>query len=526
MNNSFDSKISCEKSVAIILAAGIGKRLQPLTFDKPKPLIEVGGLPIIIHQLHALESCGVERVIVVLGYKSTLIKDTLLHSGLNIAIDLIDNADYDHTNNLFSLYLASKFINSEKSFCDYNRVILINGDIIFDKEILEDILANNSNQIAVDIGQYNDESMKVVIDNKNRIIQISKKIPATQAFGVSIDLYSFNKKTWCEFSLLISNMLVETSSRNHWTEHALQVFFNQSDYVFVPTDIKKRFWFEIDTIEDLKEAERLFIFFKKTEALINKKLFIFDLDGTLLLGNSILPFASECVSKLLLKNKIVVFLTNNSAYSKHEHLVRLIDLLGIQLNNDNLHTSVFDTIKYLHKQGIQKIFLIATPSVSKEFLTAGFDIDDEQAEAVVVTFDKTLTYNKLQKASYLLEKKNPAIFILTNRDIKCPTENGYIPDAGSIGRMLELTTDHKIDVCRGKPNSEMILDLILEHNLSVHDCVFFGDRLYTDIKMGDESGVMTVLMLTGETKFSDLDLDFISKNIVLKDLNELHDIIS
>jgi HAD superfamily hydrolase (TIGR01450 family) len=504
----------------------MGKRLRPLTLEMPKSLIKIGQIPIIIHQLQAMKLNGIDHVIIVLGYKSSMVKDTLSHFEPNYFIKIVENKDYENTNNLYSLYLTFEYLRKEISSHKYEKIVLMNGDVVFDRSILTDMLYIGGNRIAVDVGNYNEESMKVVVDNIKGIKCISKEIPKTEAFGVSIDLYQFDVNTWNNFESIVSTMIEKENLKNAWTEHALQRLFIESRSKFIPLDVKGRYWFEVDTIEDLKEAKRLFNVFHKAKYLIDKKMFLFDLDGTILLGNTVLPYVSEFLNLLLRLNKIIIFITNNSSMSKQEHLKRLRELLHIELQEENLYTSIEDTISFLKSESIHKIFPLATPSIIKEFTDNGFIIDSEQAEAIVVTFDKSLSYEKLEKASLLLENNENIRFILANQDLKCPTEKGFIPDAGSIAKLLETTTGKCIDVFRGKPNSEMITSLIMKNRLSSEDCVFFGDRLYTDITMGDKSGIMTILMLTGETEMYELDLSFLEKYIVLNDFQELLKIIN
>jgi HAD superfamily hydrolase (TIGR01450 family) len=275
----------------------------------------------------------------------------------------------------------------------------------------------------------------------------------------------------------------------------------------------------------LKEAQRVFRNRKDGAALSGKKLFIFDLDGTVLLGDSPSPNVKKCLKYLLKKNKSVVFLTNNSAFSKQQHITRLEKLLDMNIATSSLHTSIDDTVTYFRSVNMERLFLMATPPVEAEFKAHGFTINADNPQAVVVTFDKTLTYQKLAEASILLQKHPELPFVLTNRDVKCPTENGFIPDAGSISCLLEMASGHKINTYRGKPNPEMITDIINAHKLPKDDAVFFGDRLYTDVVLGKNSGVTTVLMLTGETKLSELELSFFDEHLVFSDFGELLDFI-
>jgi HAD superfamily hydrolase (TIGR01450 family) len=515
-----------DNTIAIILSAGVGKRLQPLTLETPKSLLKVGGLPILMRQLQAIKACGISKVILVLGYKSSMVKDVLLNSEYGPLIEIVENPEYESTNNLYSLYLALNYLEKSQSFQYLRRILLANGDVVFDKTILVDMLKESKNQIAVDIGVYYDESMKIIMDNSGYITKISKEIPQSEALGVSIDVYIFDNITLQSFKFVVSEMIEKENLKNAWTEHAMQRFFSEAQYKFIPMNVNGRYWFEIDTIDDLKEAERRFQLSQNMENLMDKKMFIFDLDGTVLLENTVLPNVKQFLTLLLQNNRQIVFLTNNSSISKNEHLERLKQLFAINLGEDNIYTSVEDTMNYLSRMKMRRLFLLATSSVSKEFLANDFILDSDQVDAVVVTFDRSLSYEKLERASLLLAREPKITFILTNGDLKCPTKNGFVPDAGSIGRLLELVSGRKIDVARGKPNPEMINNIILKQKMLKEDCVFFGDRLYTDIAMGDHSGVMTILMLTGETSFHELDLSFFEKFLVFNNYEELLGLIN
>jgi HAD superfamily hydrolase (TIGR01450 family) len=525
-NNNSSELYGSANTIAIILSAGVGKRLQPLTLETPKSLLKVGGLPILMHQLQAMKDCGVKKVILVLGYKSSMVNYVLLNSEYRPLIEIVENPDYESTNNLYSLYLALNYLEKSQSFHFPSRILLANGDVVFDKTILADMLKENKNQIAVDVGVYYDESMKTVLDNLGYVTKISKEIPQSEALGVSIDVYLFNSITLKDFKFVVSEMIEKENLKNAWTEHAMHRFFSETQHKFIPMNVNGRYWFEIDTLDDLKEAERRFQLSQKMKNLLDKKVFIFDLDGTVLLGNTVLPNVAQFLTLLLQNNKKIVFLTNNSSISKNEHLERLKQLFAIDLGADNIYTSVEDTINYLRRMKIRRLFLLATPSVREEFLANGFILESDKTDAIVVTFDRSLSYEKLERASLLLARKPRVPFILTNGDLKCPTKNGFIPDAGSIGRLLELVSGRKIDVARGKPNPEMIDNIILKQKMLKEDCVFFGDRLYTDIAMGDHSGVMTILMLTGETSFHELDLSFFAKFLVFNNYEELLDLIT
>jgi HAD superfamily hydrolase (TIGR01450 family) len=504
------------KTIAIILSAGQGTRLRPLTNNIPKCLLEVHGESILSHEIRALEGL-VDEIYVVVGYKADQIISKFVQK-----VKFFVNRDYDKTNNSYSLYLALE----ELKF-NFDRLVLLNGDILFDRSILEDMLRKEENLIAVDTTLYRGESMKVTLDG-NRINKISKDIKREDAYGVSIDLYSFSK----DVSEKLYNVLKKLD-KNVWTEVAIQEILSKANVY--PFDIGKRFWCEIDTLEDLKEANRRVLLEEQKRNILSKELFLFDLDGTLILGKKALPYAKSFINKLMNDGKKVVILTNNTSKTKKQHLSEIKSILGVKkLKKENIYTATEDTVKWLKDNGINRIFLLSTRAVYKEFSDFGFSISgavpnsvfdgnklEFSPQAVVVAFDKSLTYKKLSVATSILRKNKSVKLVFTNGDLLCPTESGFIPDTGSIGEFIKVATERKPDFVGGKPNKSVIEAICERFNVPKESCVLFGDRLYTDYKMGENSGIMTVLVLTGETQMEDLDLDFLRNNVVLKNFGEL-----
>ena len=172
------------KTKALILAAGFGSRLAPLTNDIPKTLVPVNGIPILIMQIENLINNGIKDIAVVAGYKSDVIVNTIKNSFPFVKI--IDNTNYQISNNMFSAYLDIKTIGFE-------NMIMMNGDVFFDSSVLTALLKfEHGNAIVVDIGKYNKESMKV-IEKNGRIMEISKTITKIDSLGCSIDIYKFDK---------------------------------------------------------------------------------------------------------------------------------------------------------------------------------------------------------------------------------------------------------------------------------------------------------------------------------------------
>jgi len=256
---------------------------------------------------------------------------------------------------------------------------------------------------------------------------------------------------------------------------------------------------------------------KQSVLLRKKKVFFFDLDGTLYLEDTLFNGVRELINLLMTKKKKIFFLSNNSSISTKEYSEKL-KIFGLNAKLENIIISTHPTIQYLKENNLKKIFLLGTKSLETEFTENGFEITDEDPQVVVLGFDKELTYEKLEKASYFLQKNLP--YVATHPDKVCPTKTGYIPDAGSMIALLFESTGKKPKIF-GKPNKEMLLFKLRELNIPADDAVIIGDRLYTDIKMGNEAGITTICVLSGETSRSMIEKSEFKPNIVINRASDL-----
>jgi len=249
--------------------------------------------------------------------------------------------------------------------------------------------------------------------------------------------------------------------------------------------------------------------------LTTKQVYFFDLDGTIYLGNKLFKGVLELIELLRIREKKFYFLSNNSSKSTEDYLKKL-NKFNLNITRDNIILSQHPTIDYLKKNNFKNIFLLGTQSLKKEFMKEGFNLTEDDPEILVLAFDQELTYERLVKAANILQKDDFP-YIATHLDNRCPTENGYIPDAGGIAALLYKATERMPKVF-GKPNKEMLLFKLDQLGISPKNAVMFGDRLYTDIKMGKEAGVTTCCVLSGEItmdmiKSSEYKPDFIINGI-------------
>ena len=254
--------------------------------------------------------------------------------------------------------------------------------------------------------------------------------------------------------------------------------------------------------------------------LTNKLVYFFDLDGTIYLGNKLFTGVLELIEILKKKEKKFFFLSNNSSRSTKDYITKL-NKLNLNISSDNIILSQHPTLAYLKKEKYKKIFLLGTKSLRDEFLQEGFILTDEDPEIIVLAFDQELTYDRLVKTSYLLQK-NDFPYIATHLDNRCPTEKGYIPDAGGIASLLYKTTERMPRVF-GKPNKEMLLFKLEQLKISPKDAIMFGDRLYTDIIMGLDAGVTTCCVLSGEMTLEMIEKSKYKPHFIINGIWELLD---
>lgn len=231
---------------ALILAAGLGTRLRPITDTRPKSMVEVNGKPILFKQIDNLLENGVEDITVVAGYKSEMMIEEINKSYKGIKI--IINDIYDKTNNMYSAYLALDHMYN-------NEFLLMNADVYYDSEILKELIKEEyKNAIVVETGIYNDENMKVSY-NGERLLGISKGIVELDAYGVSIDVYKFSKEGSKVFYDKVKEFINDKKELNQWTEVALNEVLKLIEFKPCPLMGK---WVEIDNYEDLIKAEGIF----------------------------------------------------------------------------------------------------------------------------------------------------------------------------------------------------------------------------------------------------------------------------
>lgn len=257
---------------------------------------------------------------------------------------------------------------------------------------------------------------------------------------------------------------------------------------------------------------------KKLELLKETELFVLDMDGTFYLDDEILEGSLEFLEQVERLGKRFVFFTNNSSKSPKTYINKLAKMHCL-IERNQIITSGDVMIQYLKEYYPEKtVYLVGTPDLEENFMENGILLTQEMPDVVVIGFDLTLTYEKLERACTYI--RNGAVFLATHLDINCPTKDGFIPDCGAMCAAIALSTGKEPKYV-GKPFKETV-DMVLSMTGAEREHVtFVGDRLYTDVKTGVANGAHGILVLSGETKLEDVAVSDTIPDAIFTGLNEM-----
>jgi choline kinase len=237
------------KTQIVILAAGQGRRLLPLTKNLPKTMLKVQEVPIIDHILEAIDMNLINEILITVGHSKSVVMNHLKNEYKGIPIKYVDNPKHSETNSLYSLWLAKKFLKE--------KIAIINADTLFNKKILENLI-NSEFEAALAIDDtipipLPEEAMKATIVNK-KIVDVSKKILAEKTNGDAIGIYKFSNES---LKILINELddLVSKSITKQLFTYAVRNILKKTDIFSVSTEGRK--WIEIDDQNDLNAAQDL-----------------------------------------------------------------------------------------------------------------------------------------------------------------------------------------------------------------------------------------------------------------------------
>lgn len=243
MNNPEKNKIT----LGVILAAGMAKRLRPLTDERPKCLLTIGQRTLLQRTVDAMLAAGIRELVVVTGYRAQMIRDFLTEHYPLLTIHFIDNPDYAHNNNIFSLWLT-------RPYTEGRDFLLSDSDILFDPQIIPAVLSAKGSALAVNRHELGEEEIKVIVDDDNRVVEISKVCSIEQAVGESV---GFEKMT-AEYSAALFKELEQMIER----EGLIDIFYERAFERLIPqghtfrmVDTTRFFSMELDTVEDYENAK-------------------------------------------------------------------------------------------------------------------------------------------------------------------------------------------------------------------------------------------------------------------------------
>ncbi len=252
------------------------------------------------------------------------------------------------------------------------------------------------------------------------------------------------------------------------------------------------------------------------------KLYLFDMDGTLYLGDQLYPFTKELLAEIRRTGGKYLFMTNNSSKSVADY-VKKLERLGIEATREDFITSSQATAYYLKEHHAGKtLYVCGTRSLIAELEGEGFAVttDIDAAQCVVMGFDTELTFQKLWDVSKILLTKKDIPYIATNPDLVCPTEFGSVPDCGSVCIGIKNATGRE-PVVIGKPSPLMPELAMARWGYTKEETAVIGDRIYTDVKSGLNAGVTGILVLSGESTLQTLEESLDKPHLVLENAGQL-----
>ena len=258
------------------------------------------------------------------------------------------------------------------------------------------------------------------------------------------------------------------------------------------------------------------------KVVANTKLYLFDMDGTLYLGDRLYSFTRDLLDAIRENGAKYLFVTNNSSKSVVDY-VKKLERLGISAACEDFMTSSQAAAYYLKKHYSGKtLYFCGTQSLKQELMDEGFTVSEDisKTECIVMGFDTELTFQKLHDVSYLLLTQPDIPYIATNPDLVCPTEFGSVPDCGSVCQMIYNATG-KSPFVIGKP-SAMMPELAMDKmGVTKEQTCVIGDRIYTDVQSGLNAGATAILVMSGETTPEILAQSPDKPHLVLQDAGEI-----
>lgn len=235
--------------IGVILAAGMAKRLRPLTDERPKCLLKVGQRTLLQRTVDAVVGAGIDELVVVTGYRNNMIVDFLKANYPALNVHFIDNPDYAHNNNIFSLWLT-------RPYTEGKDFLLLDSDILFDPAIILTIVRQEGSVLALNRHELGEEEIKVIVDSEGYVKEISKICSIQEAIGESVGI----EKMTAEYSKALfhelQHMIVDEGFIDVFYEKAFERLIPEG-HTFKIVDTTNFFSIELDTVEDFENAKKL-----------------------------------------------------------------------------------------------------------------------------------------------------------------------------------------------------------------------------------------------------------------------------
>jgi len=231
--------------------------------------------------------------------------------------------------------------------------------------------------------------------------------------------------------------------------------------------------------------------------LENVKCFLLDMDGTFYLGGKLIEGSLDFIRRVQETGRDFLFLTNNSSHNSRFYVEKL-KKMGLEVDVKKVLTSGEATAAVVAKKYPGKrAFVLGNKYLMEDISDAGIVIDQENPEIVIIGYDTTLDYKKMTDVCDFVRAGLP--YIATHPDFNCPTETGFAPDIGAIIEFINASAFRRPDFIVGKPHRGIVDAALLRTGLQESELAMVGDRLYTDIETGLQNGILSILVMSGET---------------------------
>lgn len=262
-------------------------------------------------------------------------------------------------------------------------------------------------------------------------------------------------------------------------------------------------------------------YFGKETDLSGKKLWLFDMDGTIYEEDRLFDGTVDLLRTITGLGGRYVFITNNSSKSVDDYIAK-VQKMGIPAGREHFFTSAQATVLWLKKRmPSARVYCQGTKSLVRELAESGIDVTEqvEPVDVVLIGFDMELTMEKLRRTCQILTEQD-VTYIATNPDLVCPVSFGFVPDCGSMSVMIRNATK-KTPVFIGKPEPTMVRIVCEKYMAKPDETVIIGDRLYTDIATGINAGITTICVLTGEATVDDIVNGDIKPPLTFRSVREI-----